>query len=77
MNLNIYIEDHLAKQLSLQAEKLHRKKNSIIREALAEWLNKHNSKDWPRSVIEFQGIKDWDDIKVLRKSLSDNQKELF
>ena len=77
MNLNIYIEDHLARQLSAQAEKLHRKKNSIIREALAEWLKKYNSKSWPSSVIEFQGIEDWDDISSLRKGLPDRKKNLF
>jgi len=65
MNLNIYLEDHVAKQLTIQAEKLHRKKNSIIREALAEWVNKHNSKSWPSSIIEFHGIKNWDDIEVI------------
>lgn len=77
MNLNIYLEDHVAKQLTIQAEKLHRKRNSIIREALAEWLSKHNSESWPSSIIEFHGIENWDDIEVLRKGLPDKRKDLF
>ena len=77
MNLNIYLEDQVAKQLSTCAVKLHRKRNSIIREALKEWLDKHSNKNWPTSVLEFQGIKDWDDIVELRKDLPDRGKDLF
>jgi predicted transcriptional regulator len=77
MNLNIYLEEQLAMQLNSQAVKLHRKKNSIIREAIAEWLNKHSDKCWPKSVIEFEGIEGWNEIDELRINLSNNEKELF
>lgn len=77
MNINIYIEDHLAKQLSYYAQKFHKKRNSIIREALNEWLQHRINKTWPESVMEFEGIEDFPDIKELREDIIEHDKKLF
>lgn len=77
MNINIYIEDQLAKQLSNFSQKFHRKRNSIVREAIKEWLEKHTSTQWPRSILEFEGIKDFPDIDEIRKNVVDKEKNLF
>ncbi len=77
MNINIYIEDQLARQLSTFSQKLHRKRNSIVREAIREWLEKHTSTKWPKSILEFKGIKDFPDISELRKGPAKKRKEII
>ncbi|MDA9163668.1 ribbon-helix-helix domain-containing protein [Rickettsiaceae bacterium] len=77
MNINIYIEDQLARQLSTFSQKFHRKRNSIVREAIREWLEKHTSTKWPKSILEFEGIKDFPDISELRKGPAEKEKKLF
>ena len=77
MNINVYIEDQLANQLSQYAEKFHKKRNSIVREAIRDWLTKHTQSQWPRSIIEFEGIQDFPDIKELRKDIIESKKSLF
>ena len=41
MNMNIYIENNLDQQLRESAKALHKTRNSIIREAISEWLEHH------------------------------------
>lgn len=77
MNLHIYLEDDLMKKLTEYSGKFHRKRNSIIREAIKEWVARHTENKWPQSVLEFEGINDLDDMKHLRQNLSFDNKELF
>ena len=77
MNINIYIEDKLAEQLSKYANKFHRKRNSIVREAIRDWLSKHTEQKWPNSILRFNGIREFPDVKELRKDLLEPRKKLF
>ena len=77
MNMTVYIEDQLATQLSRHAEKLHRKRNSVIREAIKDWLRKHGQQEWSNAVLAFKGIEDFPDVDELRKSVVESKKELF
>jgi hypothetical protein len=56
MNINIYLEDKLAKSLNQCVKKLHKSRNAIIREAVSEWIAHHETKKWPSSIIKFKGI---------------------
>lgn len=56
MNLNIYLEDPLAKQLSECAKHIHKSKARIIHEALEDWIKRHQFKAWPSSIMNFDGI---------------------
>jgi predicted transcriptional regulator len=69
MNINVYIEDKLAGQLSEYAEKFHRKKNSIVREAIRDWLTRHTERKWSDAILQFKGIEEFPDIKELRKGI--------
>ena len=75
--MNIYIEDKLAEQLARYSERLHRKKNSIVREAIKDWLTKHTERKWSKSVMQFKGIEDFPDIKELRQDIVESNKQLF
>lgn len=77
MNINIYLEDYLARQLSTSAEKLHRKRNAIIREAIKEWLQKHTKKKWSKTILEFKGEEDFPDIMDWRQNMTQVKKDLF
>jgi len=77
MNINIYIEDKLAEQLSKYAERFHRKKNSIVREAIRDWLTRHTERKWSNTILQFDGIKEFPDVKELRKDLLEPTKKLF
>ena len=77
MNINIYIEDKLAEQLSKYANKFHRKKNSIVREAIKDWLTRHTERKWPNAILQFNGIKEFPDVKELRKGLTEPTNKLF
>jgi hypothetical protein len=58
MNINIYLEDALAKSLNQCVTQSGQSRNAIIREAIKEWVAQHEVKKWPNSILAFQGIRD-------------------
>ncbi|PCJ23767.1 MAG: hypothetical protein COA94_07960 [Rickettsiales bacterium] len=77
MNINIYIEEPVGRQLSEYSKKFKRKRNSIIREAIKNWLTNHSTKQWPESILRWDGIEDFPSIKELRSGLIEPNKKLF
>lgn len=55
MNINIYIEDSLAKQLSQCARKIGKTHNTAIHEAIREWIERQRVTTWPNSILDFKG----------------------
>ena len=56
---------------------MHKKRNSIIREAIKEWLVNHTKSQWPSSVSQFKGSNDFPDVQELRENMVINEKKLF
>jgi metal-responsive CopG/Arc/MetJ family transcriptional regulator len=56
MNINIYLEDFLAKSVNYCAIQEGKTRNAVIREAIKEWVMRHEVKQWPQSILEFEGI---------------------
>lgn len=56
MNINIYIENALGKQLQEVAKSLHKSRNSIIREAIQTWIAQHRAHEWPPCIQSFKGL---------------------
>lgn len=71
MNVNIYLEDTLYKQLSSFSKKMHLNRNLIIRIALKEWLQAHAKKDWPQDFFNMEGCEDFPSAEELRKGLKE------
>ncbi|MBA3720872.1 MAG: hypothetical protein H0W88_00550 [Parachlamydiaceae bacterium] len=69
ITLNKEIRDKVTKI----ANDLHCSCDSIINEALEDWLEKHSKRNWPKNFFEFSQIEDVPDFKALR---SDLKKEL-
>lgn len=74
MNFNIYINEKLGTKISKVSKSLRRSRNSIITEALEEWLDRHASEKWPKGFFDFEPIQDVPDFKSYRKEL---KKEIF
>lgn len=72
MKLNIYLKEETRNKINKAAKKLHRSRNSIINEALDEWLEKHFPSQWPQGFFDFEPITDVPDFKEFRKELTHN-----
>lgn len=70
MNFNVYVKEEVGSKVAKAAKKLHRSRNSIINEALEEWLNRHFSFQWPKDFFSFDAITDVPDFKELRTDLT-------
>lgn len=70
MNFNLYLKKEMGSKVTQAAKKLHRSRNSIINEAVEEWLDKHNDSQWPKGFFDFEPIHDVPDFKELRKDLT-------
>lgn len=71
MNVNIYLEEPLYKQLSSFSKSMHVSKNLIIRNALKEWLQSHAKKNWPKGFFNMEACADFPSAEELRKGLKE------
>jgi hypothetical protein len=76
MNFNIYLNKDTGKKVKRAAEKLHRSRNSIINEALEEWLSKHSPISWPKNFFDFEPV-DCPDFKNFRKDFTEIREDPF
>lgn len=51
MNFNIYVKKDVGQRITEIAKNSHRSRNSIINEALEEWLNQHTPSKWPDNFL--------------------------
>lgn len=72
MNFNIYLKEEMGSKVTKAAKKLHRSRNSIINEAVEEWLDKHYPSQWSKGFFDFDPIRDVPDFKELRRDLNNN-----
>jgi antitoxin (DNA-binding transcriptional repressor) of toxin-antitoxin stability system len=77
MNFNVYLNKNTGEKVTELAKSLHRSRNSIINEALEEWLGKHTNRAWPENFFDFELITDAPDFESYRKHLVDNLLELL
>ena len=80
MNFNIYIHDQLYKELETYRQSLGKTRNSLVKEALTEWLQKHRErKVWPEGLFKFDKsvIGKFPDVKELRKNLNEPDEHLL
>jgi metal-responsive CopG/Arc/MetJ family transcriptional regulator len=77
MNINIYIEDALGNALNEQTKKRGISRNAIVREAIREWVTRHEIKHWPNSVLAFKGISSIDSFESHRIELSSPKEDPF
>ncbi|MCC8369307.1 MAG: hypothetical protein LN573_04505 [Rickettsia endosymbiont of Oxypoda opaca] len=49
----------------------------MIRKAIKDRFDSYEGKTWSKLIMEFKGIEDFPDVKTLRQTLNESQKELF
>lgn len=69
MNFNIYVNKNTGARVTKMAKTLHRSRNSIVNEALEEWLNTHTPSKWPTDFFDFEPVEDVPNFKELREDL--------
>lgn len=72
MNFNVYLNKGTGERVTQIAKSLHRSRNSIVNEALEEWLGKHTNSEWPKNFFDFSPIEDAPNFKSFRDDLSDH-----
>ena len=53
MNCNVYLNSTIYTELESYRKVHNKSRNSIIREAITEWLKAHKSSKWSKSFFEF------------------------
>lgn len=71
MNFTVYIKKELAEQISRLSKTLKKSRNSIINEAVEQWVRKHEYRTWPENFFDFEAVIDVPDFKKLRKELKE------
>lgn len=69
MNFSIYIDDSLYNELKESAENMNITRNSIIKSALVDWLERHRQSRWRKTIMECRVGDDFPDVEELRKEL--------
>lgn len=75
MNFIIYLKKRTGERVTRMAKSLQRSRNSIINEALEEWLDNHTQTQWPKTFFDFTPVEDIPDFKSFREELKDNVSE--
>ena len=75
MNFNVYMNKKTGEKITKIAKDLQRSRNSIITEALEEWLLRHGQSEWPKDFFNFPPIEDMPDFESLRSDLTDTVAE--
>ena len=70
MNINIYFEDSLGKNLNQYAKQLGKTRNAIVREAVKEWIDHHQTTKWPTSILNFSGVENLSSFESQRADLT-------
>jgi predicted transcriptional regulator len=56
MNFNIYLDDETGEQLNQVAKQAGESRNSLVRQAVSDWLSRHGKPQWPDEVLAFNGL---------------------
>jgi metal-responsive CopG/Arc/MetJ family transcriptional regulator len=57
MTFSIHLENALAERLDRTVRDSGKPRNALIREAVREWLDRHQPRQWPAEIMSFRGVK--------------------
>lgn len=77
MHFNVYLDDATGQLLNNMVKKLHKPRNAIIREAVQNWVVNKGKKEWPKEVLEFQGIPNMPPLESYRIELIPPKENIF
>lgn len=56
MNFNVYIDEKTGKRLEQLAKARRTTHNALIRQAVAQLLERSSEAVWPKAVADFEGV---------------------
>lgn len=77
MSFHVYVEPELERKLTDLCKKTGRKRNSLVREALREYLVRHSLQDWPEEVFGFKPNNKLVRFESLRGSFGKQRDDIF
>ena len=80
MHFNLYVNDDLIDEMKVVMKKTGKKRNTIIVEAIKEYLEKRTKKGWSKRIMEFDGIEgleDWEGFEADRKNMKEPRENIF
>lgn len=80
MHFNLYVNDDLIDEMKVVMKKTGKKRNTIIVEAIKEYLEKRTKKGWSKRIMEFNGIEgleDWEGFEADRKNMKEPRENIF
>lgn len=69
MKMSIYLDKKLDFELSCFEEYFGKSRNTIILEAINEWLQNHAIKKWHKIIYDFKGTEDFVSFEKSREEL--------
>ena len=69
VNFNVYIDEETGKRLERLARRRRTSRNALIREAVAQLLDRSADTGWPKVVLEFAGVRGVPRFEGSRKHL--------
>lgn len=75
MNFTVYLKKELSEQINKLSKILNKSRNSIINEAVEQWVRRHEHREWPENFFDFKAVTDVPDFKKLRKEVKDSDED--
>lgn len=69
MNFNVYVDKQTVVRLNRMAKTRRKSRNALVRQALANLLERDAKPDWPQAVLDFEGLPDTPCFESARKYL--------
>jgi len=70
MHFNVYFDDVTGQRLTAVAQQVGESRNALIRQAVSEWLARHEQPQWPDAVMDFKGLPDMPPFEAGRERLN-------
>ena len=80
MHMNIWLNNELVKGVEAIMKAEGKKRNTVIADAVNEYVKKKHHNEWPESIMNFKGIKgleDWKGFEADRENLKENKESMF
>jgi predicted transcriptional regulator len=69
MNFSVHLNNELVDDLDQAAKESGKTRNALVREAVAEWLDRRRRGKWSASVMNFRGMREVTRFEESRKEL--------
>lgn len=80
MHFNVWINDNLMKSVEMIMKIEGKKRNTVISEAITQYVKQKQPNQWPDEIKNFkgiEGIESWEGFEADRLKLKDPEENIF